>query len=44
MNAFTSDGGVSSFDVRSELVIERGSPDLQKGLRLLWAPGPSVAA
>ncbi|GAB7548050.1 hypothetical protein CS8_077430 [Cupriavidus sp. 8B] len=29
MNAFTSDGGMPSFDRRSELVIEHGSPDLQ---------------
>ncbi|GAB7541358.1 hypothetical protein CS8_010210 [Cupriavidus sp. 8B] len=28
-----------SFDERSELVIEHGSPNLQKCVRLLWAPG-----
>jgi hypothetical protein len=38
MNTFTSDGGMPSFEVRSELVIEHGGPDLQKRARLLWAP------
>lgn len=39
MNAFTGDGGLPSFEVRSELVIEHSAPDMQKSLRLLKAPG-----
>src|SRR5438445_1797902 len=31
MNTFSGEGGMPSFDVRLELVIEHASPDLQKG-------------
>lgn len=36
MNAFTSDGGMPSLEVRPEPVIKQGGPDLQKRMRSLF--------